>query len=199
MHSETSIPRKTLWNWTFPGYCITLSTGAPDLVTDAIQNSAFSLKVAQLKRPPDRYYVLWHPIYIHFSVPVDSGFSSWCWKWDRQARRQQTGHSVTKWGIKMSCSTFLTWWFLLVRLLQVVQGLLEVSKVVIGHAGAVQCFKVLPFLMEHFQTVFLHSFIVHQLHLQKAGYKEKKVPLFMCSIGFSTRYIEVQLITEINE
>lgn len=72
-------------------------------------------------------------------------------------------------------SSVLTWWFLFVWLLQVVQGLLEVSKVVIGHTGSVQSFKVLSFLVKHFQTVFLHSFIVHQLHLQKTGCHRRKL------------------------
>lgn len=59
------------------------------------------------------------------------------------------------------------------RLLQVVQSLLEVSQVVVGHAGAVQSFEVLALLQKHFQAVLLHTLVVDQLHLQQAGCRQR--------------------------
>ena len=68
----------------------------------------------------------------------------------------------------------LTGRLLFVGLLEVVQGLLEVPQVVIGHAGAVQGLEVLPLLPEHLETVLLHSLVVDQLHLQQAGCVEER-------------------------
>lgn len=45
---------------------------------------------------------------------------------------------------------------------------------VIGHAGPVQSLEVLSFLVQHFQTVFLHSLVVHQLHLQQTGWSGRR-------------------------
>ena len=68
----------------------------------------------------------------------------------------------------------LTGRLLFVGLLEVVQGLLEVPQVVIGHAGAVQGLEVLPLLPEHLETILLHSLVVDQLHLQQAGCVEER-------------------------
>lgn len=41
---------------------------------------------------------------------------------------------------------------------------------VVGHAGAVQSFEVLPLLQKDFQAVLFHTLVVDQLHLQQAGW-----------------------------
>lgn len=72
---------------------------------------------------------------------------------------------------------------------QVAKGTFVITQVIEGDAGSVHGLEVVSLVAQHFQTVLLHSLVVHQFRLQQTRCGERTGNSLVAESAHKEKYI----------